>query len=265
MVRGLERFRERFAGREGSFVVIGGSACHEWFAQQALAFRATKDIDLVLIVEALDDAFVAAFRSFIHDGDYRTRERFDGTPELHRFASPSQPDFPYMVELFSRRPERLELRVGQTVVPIGAPEAAFSLSAILLDDDYYQALRSNAELVHGLPVAATSLLIPLKARAWLDLTERRARGEAVDERDIVKHRNDVFRLAAIVSGDGAKLPLTVRNDVRQFLETFPDDDARWSSILTALSATFGRQAFGPAALRSALADHYGLGSPTRTR
>jgi hypothetical protein len=258
MVKGLERFRERFAANSGGFVLIGGAACHEWFARQALTFRATKDLDLVIVVEALDDAFVQAFRAFVEDGGYRNRERFDGTPELHRFSSPAQPDFPSMLELFSRKPERLELRVGQNVIPIGAAGMAISLSAILLDDDYYSTLRDNAVMLDGLPVATASVLVPLKARAWLDLSERRVWGEHIDQRTINKHRDDVFRLAAILSGDAVSVPSAVRDDVWRFLGAFPDDDPSWSAILAAMGATFGRQVFRPTALRGALEAHYGL-------
>jgi hypothetical protein len=41
----------------------------------------------------------------------------------------------------------------------------------------------------------------LKARAWLDLTERKNNGVSIDEKDIKKHRNDVFRLLQILSPD----------------------------------------------------------------
>lgn len=258
MVKGLELFRRRFAGRSAGFVLIGGAACHEWFTRAALTFRATKDLDLVIVVEVIDDAFVEAFRTFVEDGGYETRERFDGTPELHRFSAPTQPDFPFMLELFSRKPEGLALRAGQTVIPVGAPEAAASLSAILLDDDYYRTLQEHAMELDGLPVATTSVLVPLKARAWLDLTERRARGERVDQRDIDKHRNDVFRLAAVLPGEPVTLPLTVRDDVERFLDAFPDEHASWPAILAAMGATFGRQAFRPVELRAALESHYAL-------
>jgi hypothetical protein len=258
MVKGLELFRRRFADSSTGFVLIGGAACHEWFARQALTFRATKDLDLVIVVEVLDDAFVEVFRSFVEDGGYQLRERFDGTPEMYRFSAPTQADFPVMLELFSRKPDGLALRVGQTVVPVGTPAAVNSLSAILLDDDYYRTLRAHATVLEGLPVATTSVLVPLNARAWLDLTERRARGERVDQRDIDKHRNDVFRLAAIVPGETVTLPPTVRDDVRRFLDSFPDGHTSWPAILAAMGATFGRQVFRPVDLRAALEAHYGL-------
>jgi hypothetical protein len=36
MVKGLDLFRERFRGFEGSFTLIGGAACDEWFTAQGL-------------------------------------------------------------------------------------------------------------------------------------------------------------------------------------------------------------------------------------
>jgi hypothetical protein len=69
MVRGLDLFRERFRNFEGAFILIGGAACDEWFSAQGLTFRATKDLDLVLIIEVVDASFVAALRAFIAEGN----------------------------------------------------------------------------------------------------------------------------------------------------------------------------------------------------
>ncbi len=86
----------------------------------------------------------------------------------------------------------------------------------------------------------------------------RHRGEHIDQRTINKHRDDVFRLAAILSGDAVSVPSAVRDDVWRFLGAFPDDDPSWSAILAAMGATFGRQVFRPTALRGVLEAHYGL-------
>ena len=69
-----------------------------------------------------------------------------------------------------------------------------SLSAILLDDGYYQALQSAKRMVDGVPVLDETVLIPFKARAFLNLTDEAAKGEKVDQKNIRKHRNDVFRI-----------------------------------------------------------------------
>jgi hypothetical protein len=73
MVRGLDLFRQRFREFEGSFVLIGGTACDEWFTSLGLAFRATKDLDIVLIIEVLAPAAVRALRAFVAAGGYDTK------------------------------------------------------------------------------------------------------------------------------------------------------------------------------------------------
>ena len=42
-------------------------------------------------------------------------------------------------------------------------------------------------------------LIPLKAKAWLDLSERRELGENVDSKAVRKHRNDVVQLSQLLA------------------------------------------------------------------
>ncbi len=68
MVKGVNLFRDRFRQFESSFTLIGGAACDEWFTAQGLPFRATKDLDIVLMIEVLDRAFVATMRSFVEKG-----------------------------------------------------------------------------------------------------------------------------------------------------------------------------------------------------
>ena len=53
MVTGLKSFQERFKGYEQQYTIIGGTACDLLMSDEGLDFRATKDIDLVLIIEAV--------------------------------------------------------------------------------------------------------------------------------------------------------------------------------------------------------------------
>jgi len=50
-------------------------------------------------------------------------------------------------------------------------------------------------------ILSEKLLIPYKARAWLDLKARKAAGEKIDANNIKKHRNDVFRLLQLLTQD----------------------------------------------------------------
>ena len=53
MIRGFESFKEWFKGYEDGYVIIGGAACDLIMSEEEMSFRATKDIDMVLIIEAL--------------------------------------------------------------------------------------------------------------------------------------------------------------------------------------------------------------------
>jgi hypothetical protein len=57
VVRGLGVFREYFAAHAGQFVLIGGTAATLAMESAGLEFRATKDLDIVLHIEALRPDF----------------------------------------------------------------------------------------------------------------------------------------------------------------------------------------------------------------
>ena len=67
-------------------------------------------------------------------------------------------------------------------------------------------------------------LIPLKALAWLDLTERRKKGEQVDSKSIAKHKNDIFRLYRVIDpGQTINVPVAINRDVAAFLDAMADE------------------------------------------
>jgi hypothetical protein len=258
MVKGLELFRERLREFEKSYILIGGAACDEWFAALNRPFRATKDLDIVLIVEVVDRPFVAALRVFIADGKYEIRQRTAGTPILYRFAKPKNDQFPFMLELFSRRPRGVQLESDQEITPVPVGSGAHSLSAILLDDNYYSLIQTHRDVRDGLPAANVTALIPLKARAWLDLTRCSVAGDKIDSKDIAKHRNDVFRLAGRLPGiPGPDLPANVKTDLSDFLARFDDSSAEWPSMLAAIKSTLGG-IIRPATLRQAIQTYFRL-------
>ena len=90
MVRGLEVFREYFAGHADQFVLIGGTAATLAMEAAGLEFRATKDLDIVLHIEALSSEFGAVFWRFIEAGRYEIRQASDtGKPIFYRFQKPA--------------------------------------------------------------------------------------------------------------------------------------------------------------------------------
>lgn len=188
--------------------------------RQGLSFRATKDLDVVLVVEALTPAFAAAFWRFIEAGGYQRRERGDGAPpQCHRFSKPTDASFPWMIELFARAPGITAMHDGDRLTRLRFDGHAASLSAILLDHDYYTFILSGRREVDGLTMIAEDRLIPLKAIAWMELEARRRAGLAVDGRDVRKHLHDVLRLAGLFTPDTHITTMgRVRDDMRTFVE-----------------------------------------------
>lgn len=109
---------------------------------------------------------------------------------------------------------------GLTVVPLPADDEASSLSAILLDDDYYAYMKSGRKTVGGVTVLDEVHLVPFKAKAFLDLSKRKANGERVDSSDVKKHKKDVFRLVQLFTPNTlSELPESIRADMAEFCET----------------------------------------------
>ena len=52
MVTGIDSFKEWFKGSEEQYAIIGGTACDILMTEEGLDFRATKDIDLFLILHS---------------------------------------------------------------------------------------------------------------------------------------------------------------------------------------------------------------------
>ena len=65
MVQGIEMFKAEFSQFSSQYVLIGGTACSILLEERNSEFRATKDLDIVLVIEALREDFVEAFCSFI--------------------------------------------------------------------------------------------------------------------------------------------------------------------------------------------------------
>lgn len=225
MVKGLDRFADFFAGDEAHYVLIGGVATYLALEDAGLQARATKDLDIVLCIEALDARFGEKLWAFIDQGGYNERQQGTDPRVFYRFAKPTAEDFPNMLEFFAREPGRLPMAEGAHLTPVPIGEAVQSLSAILLDDEYYHFLHQHTRNLGGVRVVTEQALIPLKARAWLDLTARRAANpDAVDSKHIKKHRNDVLALSQLLAMDQrVHAPEEVIADVARFLAESADE------------------------------------------
>lgn len=181
-----------------NYVIIGGTACSVILRNADMQPRATKDIDMILVVERMTPEFGRRFWEFIHDGDYEMRERKrdegkEPVPELFRFYKPRNDGFPYQIELLSRQPEVLSVPEGFHLTPIPVGEDVSSLSAILMDEEFYHFALAHSTMEDELHVADTIGLICLKMKAYLNLSEQEPPAHSSDIR---KHMSDVFKLMA---------------------------------------------------------------------
>ena len=59
----------------------------------------------------------------------------------------------------------------------------------------------------------------LKAKAFIDLSDRKANGETIDENNIRKHKNDIFRLAIMLTEtDKFTLSADIQYDMNNFCQ-----------------------------------------------
>lgn len=229
-IRGLNIFGEHFKDYQEQYVLIGGVASWITMDEAGEPFRATKDLDIVLIVESLTPEFVERFWEFIKSGNYEIRQTGEGQPIFYRFQKPANLSFPAQIELFSRSPDGIEQPADAQITRIPTEEGVSSLSAILLNDDYYTFLRQGLQQTELLSYIGADRLIPFKIKAWLDLSARRAAGEQIDSKNIVKHRNDVIRLSGQLTEQTIAIPDSIRTDMRDFLEKLPDEQIDFKAL-----------------------------------
>lgn len=179
---GFDHFCNYLNDLESLYVIIGGGAASILMEDEGLEFRATKDVDLVILSRS--DELNARILSYVKDGGYTTKEATEGSPRYYRFREPSEKECPELIEVFARNKLHLELQEGQYIIPIH-DENVERLSAIPLDDEYFEIIQKNLVTSQsGIPLVNALANICLKARAHRELFDRKTAG---DENAIPHH------------------------------------------------------------------------------
>jgi len=225
MVKGIETFRKFFKDYDTNYIIIGGTACDILFDDIGIEYRATKDIDMILIVEALSEDFVAKFWEFVKLGNYAHKQKSTGDKKFYRFMKPVNENYPFQLELFSRKADFLDENYKGTLTPIPTGDDLSSLSAILMNDNYYSFTIDNSEVKEELHIASAETLICLKAKAYLDLKQRKEDGSQVDSNQFKKHKLDVLRLTQLLTSERIEVVSEViKNDLYLFLDDIANDE-----------------------------------------
>lgn len=145
----------------------------------------------------------------------------------------------------------LDIPSGSHLTPIHVADEVSSLSAILLNEDYYHLILAGKRILNGSSIVGPEYLIPLKASAWLQSTRLQVEGALIQSGNVKKHRNDVFRLFVLLSTTTRIiLPPTVREDFWRFLQKIEEEQA-------VVPATFGIRGMTLAEVCSTLRKIYG--------
>lgn len=240
-MEGLVKFREAFAEYSENYVVIGGAACDITMTNTVVRPRATHDIDMIVIVENMTEAFANRFWQFVREAGYRPEKRKQeaGEPpryEMYRFLD-GKDGYPEMIELLSRHPDVLGEPKGFVIEPIPTNEDVSSLSAIsqlaVCDS------KVIVIIVHddGIRHANSAALIALKARAYLNLMADKRDGKHVNTKDIKKHRSDILKNVVIMTEDNIEAPASIVACIREFVASIRAD---WSTLAEPLSKSLGQ-------------------------
>jgi hypothetical protein len=220
MVNGLNTFKSWFTDYQDNYIIIGGTACDAVLTDAGLTPRATKDIDIILIFEALTKEFVSHFWEFVKEAGFRRCEQEIEKHNAYRFLDPADTRFPKQVELFCRMPDALTLPSDLHITPIPVEEGLSSLSAILLNDEYYHFTLNHSYFDDGIHFANIEALICLKAYAFLSNLKLKESGVEIHSVNIEKHKNDVFRLLPLLPQNTTiELGKDMLADMKKFAST----------------------------------------------
>jgi hypothetical protein len=240
-MEGLDKFREAFADFTDNYVIIGGTACGITMTNTAMRPRSTHDIDMIVIVEKMTSAYAERFWQFIREANYRSEKRKQDVRrppkyEMYRFLD-GKPGYPKMIELLSRHQDILGEPRGLLIEPIPTDDDISSLSAIIMDEDYYHFTVAHSLLTDGIRHADSAALIALKTRAYLNLIMEKSDGKHVNTKDIKKHRSDVLKNVFILEDAEVIAPLSIVNCVKEFVSSIIND---WETLAYPLSKSIGR-------------------------
>lgn len=236
-----EKIRQYLGQYTSNYVIIGGTALGINIENAGLIPRSTKDIDMIVICEAINADYVKAFWKLIKDGGYKVSQVVDENGKtknrFYRFSAPKEITFPVIIELFSRVPDTITLPEGMEVVHIPVGDDLSSFSAIFLDEDYYAYAVAHSREDRGLRYLNPEALIVLKAKAFLNNRTRKENGEQVDQKDINKHKNDVFRMSLLLSTKGRfDVPDTIKKDLLDFLSIYDTEGVDTKNITKSMHA-----------------------------
>lgn len=198
---GLSHFEAHFRELKDQYVIVGGFATLMLLREILNHGKATHDIDLVLLTTTSVE-MTAKIKTYIKEGDYTIQKGQQDRYQYYRFVNPQVEGYAKEIELFAAEEYGIELDEGQRIIPIDPEEGLYSLSAIMLDREYFDMIKSNIEEIDGIPYSNTLATMLLKMSAVYDLYHK-------GDDKWKKHRRDILKLTLLLTGE-ERLVLTGR-------------------------------------------------------
>jgi hypothetical protein len=225
---GLNHFEEYFKDFRESYVVVGGFATLMLLEKQLEGHgKVTQDIDLVLLTTA-SVKMAQKIKAYVREGEYTIQKGQKDNFSYYRFVNPKVESFAKEIELFAVNDYALLLDEGQRIIPIDPEEGLYSLSAIILDHEYFEMIKNNIDNSNRVPCTNTLATIMLKISAFYDL---KSRGDDKWK----KHRRDILKLVLLLTGE-EHLELNGRmvEDVELFMEHLATLDDKMIKNITSM-------------------------------
>jgi hypothetical protein len=214
---GLSHFQDYCKDLDDNYVVVGGFATIMHLDREFEGHgKATFDIDLVLLTNNSVE-MSQRIKQYINDGEYKIQIGEKDQYKYYRFIEPQKQNFAKEIELFASNENDLELEDLQRIIPVDPEEGLYSLSAIMLDPEYFEMIKNNVDKTNRAPCTNTQATIMLKMSAFYDLRSR-------DDKKWKKHRRDIVKLALLLTGEEQiKLTGRMKQDFDSFIKHLNDE------------------------------------------
>lgn len=178
--------------------------------------KATFDIDLVLLTNNSVE-MSQRIKQYINDGEYKIQIGEKDQYKYYRFIEPQKENFAKEIELFASNENDLELDDSQRIIPVDPEEGLYSLSAIMLDPEYFEMIKNNVDKTGRAPYTNAQATMMLKMSAFYDLRSR-------NDKKWKKHRRDILKLALTLTGEEEiKLTGRMKQDFDSFTTYLNDE------------------------------------------
>lgn len=236
----LTEYMQQYAD---DYILIGGNACLLNFENIGANFRATVDLDIVLITESTNDQFYEHLWGYILKHGYKGKvyRGSNAGGAAYRFIQPEDnrvPNVPAQIEFFSRKPDYFDTAVTKKphITPIKTGQGVSNFSAILLDDDVYEFIRISRIPLRGISTVNLECLFGLKSVAWHSNQALFEENKINDKNTVLKHPQDMISIANVIEEPNTTFfPLQIFESLRHSKECLLSQDIRTELQATSTS------------------------------